>query len=494
VATFALRNPRTLKKLHKLVIASYIGPFVMTFFVSLFILLMQFLWKYIDDLVGKGLEWYIIAELMFYASASLVSLALPLAVLISSIMTMGSFGEHYELVAMRASGISLRRVMHPLIVFSLLTSIGAFYFSNNILPIANLKMGTLLYDIRHKKPTLDIRPGMFFRNIDGYVIRVRDKGEEGELYGVMIYDHSDNKGNVKVMLADSGTMAMVGDRYLEMTLYSGRSYEQQDNKNREQRSFPHVRNEFRENTVRFDLSGFEMSRSNEDIFKDNYKMQSLGQLKHNIDTLESRLRERHVNHFDNVRRNFRYLVHDSLHVALADTVTVTGDIMAHLSTEERRRVVDGALNMARSTRAYVSSTVSDVESRGMRLNRYHIEAHRKFTLSIACLILFFIGAPLGAIIRKGGLGLPTVFSIVFFLIYYLLSITGEKFAKEELWPVWKGMWLSSMVLLPVGLFLTWKAISDSAIFEWDFYMRPFKFLIARLRRHPEPDADTADMS
>lgn len=471
-----------LKKLYKLVITSYIGPFILTFFVSLFVLLMQFLWKYIDDLVGKGLEWYIIAELMFYASASLVSLALPLAVLISSIMTMGNFGEHYELVAMRASGISLRRVLYPLIVFSIAVSLGAFYFSNNILPIANLKMGTLLYDIRHKKPTLDIRPGTFFRNIDGYVIRVTDKGEDGELYGVMIYDHTDNKGNIKVILADSGTMTMAGDRYLEMELFNGRSYEQQDNK-----GYPQVRNEFERNLIRFDLSGFEMSRSNEEIFKDNYKMQSLGQLKQNIDTLEVKLRERNVNHYDNVKRNFRYLQTNADSLLRTDTATarldtVQQDILANFPPHEHARIVEASLNMARSTRAYVSSTAADVQSREQRLNRYWIEVHRKFTLSIACLILFFIGAPLGAIIRKGGLGLPTVFSIVFFLIYYILSITGEKFSKEGLWPVWKGMWLSSMLLLPVGLFLTHKAISDSAIFEWEFYLRPFKRIFERLRK------------
>jgi len=479
-----------LKKLYKLVITSYIGPFILTFFVSLFILLMQFLWKYIDDLVGKGLEWYIIAELMFYASASLVSLALPLAVLISSIMTMGNFGEHYELVAMRASGISLRRVLYPLIMFSMAVSIGAFYFSNNILPIANLKMGTLLYDIRHKKPTLDIRPGTFFRNIDGYVIRVNGKGEEGELYGVMIYDHSDNKGNIKVILADSGTMAMAGDRYLEMELFNGRSYEQQDNKGKDAKGYPHVRNEFDRNLIRFDLSGFEMSRSNEEIFKDNYKMQSLGQLKQNIDTLEVRLVERIVNHYDNVKRNFKSLnaIPDTLAQAATSTappVKVETDILANFHAHEHARIVEGALNMARSTRAYVSSTASDVESRQQRLNRYWIEVHRKFTLSIACLILFFIGAPLGAIIRKGGLGLPTVFSIIFFLIYYILSITGEKFSKEGLWPVWKGMWLSSMVLMPVGLFLTQKAISDSAIFEWEFYLRPFKRVLQRIRNQKQ---------
>lgn len=477
-----------MKKLHRLVITSYIGPFILTFFVSLFILLMQFLWKYIDDLVGKGLEWYIIAELLFYASASLVSLALPLAVLISSIMTMGNFGEHYELVAMRASGISLGRVLYPLIIFSVLTSLGAFYFSNNLLPIANLKMGTLLYDIRHKKPTLDIRPGTFFRNIDGYVIRVNDKGDQGQLYGVLIYDHTDNKGNIKVMLADSGTMTMRGENYLEMELFNGRSYEQQDNKSKDSRGYPHVRNEFAQNLIRFDLRGFEMSRSNEEIFKDNYKMQSLGQLQVNIDTLSQRMVDRNVNHYDNVKRNFKYLSHpDSFATAEARPAVEHLGIIGHYGQEDQARITEAALNMARSTRAYVSSTVSDIESREIRLTRYRIEVHRKFTLSIACLILFFIGAPLGAIIRKGGLGLPTVFSIVFFLIYYVLSITGEKFTKEGLWPVWQGMWLSSMVLFPIGLFLTRKAITDSAIFEWEFYLKPFKQLLGKLNRRAKDE-------
>ena len=247
----------------------------MTFFISLFILLMQFLWKYIDDLVGKGLEWIVIAELMFYASASLVSLALPLSILISSIMTMGAMGEHYELVALRSAGISIRRVMHPLIIFSLITSALAFYFSNNLLPIANLKMGTLLYDIRHKKPTMDLRPGIFYKGIDHYSIRVGSKGEdEVSLYDVMIYDHTQNKGNNKVILADSGRMEFEGDRYLLLTLFNGESYEQQDNRSRDEKTYPHMRSSFQRQNIRFDMSEFNMKRSNEDIFKDNYRRSS----------------------------------------------------------------------------------------------------------------------------------------------------------------------------------------------------------------------------
>jgi lipopolysaccharide export system permease protein len=463
----------------------------MTFFISLFILLMQFLWKYIDDLVGKGLEWHIIAELMFYASASLVSLALPLSILISSIMTMGSMGEHYELVALRSAGISIRRVMHPLIVFSLLTSILAFYFSNNLLPIANLKMGTLLYDIRHKKPTMDLRPGIFYKGIDNYAIRVGSKGEdEVSLYDVMIYDHTENRGNTKVILADSGRMEFEGDRYLLLSLYSGTTYEQQENRSRTELTYPHMRSSFKSEIIRFDMSEFNMRRSNEDIFKDNYKMQSLGQLTRNIDTLKLNLEERKVNFYDNLKRNFKALNIDS---TLADSagLVYSGNVLELFDQPKHGRIVEASLNMARSTRSYTISAKDDVKARSTRVNRYWIEVHRKFTLSIACLILFFIGAPLGAIIRKGGLGLPTVFSIAFFLIYYLLSITGEKFAKEGLWTVVEGMWLSSAVLLPIGLFLTWKATTDSKIFDWDFYLKPIKRPFELLFKKLNPSADSS---
>ncbi len=465
----------------------------MTFFVALFVLLMQFLWKYIDDLVGKGLEWHIIGELMFYASASLVSLALPLSILISSIMTMGSLGEHYELVALRSAGISIGRVMLPLIIFSIIVSGLAFYFSNNLLPIANLKMGTLLYDIRHKKPTLDLRPGVFYKGLDGYSIRVgRKDNDTNSLYDLMIYDHTENKGNHKIILADSGSMQFEGDRYLKLVLHNGKSYEQKDNRSRSEVTYPHMRNQFEQETIRFDMSEFSLSRSNEEIFKDNYKMQSFGQLNRNIDSLNHNLIERRVIFYDNIRRNFKYLG------LKKDSDTITGEpyqtSLSLFNEPQHGRIVEAALNMARSSRSYTHSARDDISARKKRLSRYWIEVHRKFTLSIACLILFFIGAPLGAIIRKGGLGLPTVFSIGFFLIYYILSITGEKFSKEGLWPVWQGMWLSSMVLLPFGLFLTYKTTTDSKIFEWEFYLKPIKLLFEKLRKSINPGEDTSDLS
>ena len=469
------------------------GPFVMTFFISLFILLMQFLWKYIDDLVGKGLEWHVIGELMFYASASLVSLALPLSVLISSIMTMGSLGEHYELVSLRSAGISLGRVMYPLIIFSIAISGLAFYFSNNLLPIANLKMGTLLYDIRHKKPTMDLRPGVFYKGIDNYSIRVGSKGDdEVSLYNVLIYDHTENKGNNKVITADSGRMEFEGDRYLMLTLFNGNSYEQQDNRSREERTYPHMRNQFQKQIIRFDMAEFSMRRSNEDIFKDNYKMQSLGQLTQNIDTLNASLVDRKVNFYQNLNRNFTALKSDTS--KLIPHAKEYNTVLGMFDEPQHSRIVEAALNMARSTRSYTHSAKDDIAARTTRVDRYWIEVHRKFTLSIACLILFFIGAPLGAIIRKGGLGMPTVLSIVFFLIYYLLSITGEKFAKEGLWTVAEGMWLSSAILFPVGLFLTYKATTDSKIFEWESYFKPVKLIFESIRKKLNPSADSSSLS
>jgi len=465
----------------------------MTFFIALFVLLMQFLWKYIDDLVGKGLDWFIIAELMFYASASLVSMALPLSILISSIMTMGSMGEHYELVALRSSGISIRRVLQPLIVFSILTSVLAFYFSNNLLPIANLKMSTLLYDIRHKKPTMDLRPGIFYKGIENYAIRIGSKGEdEVSLYDVMIYDHTENRGNTKVIVADSGRMEFEGDDYLMLSLYNGTNYEQQENESRSRKTYPHMRSNFKKEVIRFDMTEFNMRRSNEDIFKDNYRMLSLGQLHENIDTMKLQLEQRRVNFHENINRNFKALQIDS---TVTDSAGPTyADVLDLFDRPKRSRIVEAALNMARSTRSYTVSAKDDVTARETRINRYWIEVHRKFTLSIACLILFFIGAPLGAIIRKGGLGMPTVFSIIFFLIYYILSITGEKFSKEGYWSVVEGMWLSSAVLFPVGLFLTWKATTDSKIFEWEFYFRPVKRLFEGVYRKLSPSESSADLS
>jgi lipopolysaccharide export system permease protein len=467
----------------------------MTFFISLFVLLMQFLWKYIDDLVGKGLEWYIIAELLFYASASLVNMALPLAILLSSIMTLGNLGENYELVALRSAGISLGRIMYPLIIVAILTSIGAFYFANNVIPVSNLKMGTLLYDIRHQRPTMSLKPGVFYRGLQGYSIRVESKGDdEQSLYNLTIYDHTDNKGNIKVTVADSGRMAYSSNqRYMEFTLYSGKSYTQEDNPSRKSKTYPHSINQFDEELIRFDMGDFKLSRTSEEIFKDNYRMQSFAQLSNQIDSFQVDFERKHVDLANNIKKNFKFVYPELM--SATDSVkmkrgartrlilpiqTAQPLILDNFPTGERKNIATTALNLSRSVKAYLSSMTEDARIRKNRMARYEIEIHRKLTLSVACLVLFFIGAPLGAIIRKGGLGLPVIVSVLFFLLYYVISITGEKFAKEGVWTPIEGMWLSSAVLMPIGIFLTYKATTDSNLFNIGVYLDPIKNTILRV--------------
>jgi lipopolysaccharide export system permease protein len=456
---------------------SYLGPFVMTFFIALFILLMQFLWKYLDDLVGKGLEWYVVAQLLIFASASLVPLALPLAILLSSIMTFGNMGEHYELVACKAAGISLQRIMFPLVITSILISIGAFFFSNSIMPYANLKMGSLLYDVRQQKPAFSIKEGIFYSGIEGYSIKVSKKDPDGQtLRNIMIYDHTAAVGNNRIILADKGRMLMShDDRYLLVNLYNGKNYEEKENRKGNYDTHPLLRTIFKEETVRFDLTAFKLTRTNEDLFKDNYQMLNVKQLSVARDTLKKKLNER-KKEFANTMNTFFYFKRDSLSSKMHASSRFTGNSeFIHLFDKiTRQAIIQMALNNTRNSQTLIRSTAEDLHEREKLIFRHEIEWNRKFTLSFACFVLFFIGAPLGAIIRKGGLGLPVVFSTIFFVSFHVMSITGEKFAREGILNAATGMWMASIILLPVGVFLTYKATTDSALFEGDAYRRWFK--------------------
>lgn len=467
-----------MKKLHKLIIATYLGPFVLTFFITLFILVMQFLWKYIDEMVGKGLESHIIAELLFYASANLVPMALPLAILLSSIMTFGNLGEHYELVSLKTAGMSLLKIMYPLMVVTILTSASAFYFSNNIWPIANLKFATLLYDIRQTKPAFDIKKNVFYKGIDGYVIRVGDKDKDGQtIYDILIYDHTQRRGNNKVITAEKGIMQMSkDDKYLILTLYNGNSYEEMQSEEGRRYNYPLFRSEFDEEIIRFNLSGFQIERTNEDLFKDNYQMLNMFQLQAAIDTLQLHFEKRKKNFTDQLSQRM-LLFRDSSNVpaSIPDSLHNT-PFIAHFNTIDKISILDNAVNLTRTSKTYVSGLKNQVESNQRSVWRHLIEWHRKLTLSFACIVLFFIGAPLGAIIRKGGLGLPVVVSVMFFLVFHVLSITGEKLVKQgELLP-WQGMWLATAFLFPIGVFLTYKAATDSVILDIDTYRKPFVFI------------------
>jgi lipopolysaccharide export system permease protein len=431
---------------------------------------MQFLWKYIDDLVGKGLEWYILGELLLYMMATFVPLALPLAMLLSSIMTFGTFGENYELVATKSAGISLIRLMKPLIVVSALVCVGAFYFANNIIPIANLKAGALLYDVRQQRPALAIREGIFYNGIEGYSIRIGEKDEEGKvLKDIMIYDHSQGLGNNKVILAESGSMVMSHDeRYLILTLENGRSYEEQLKPRGTDPGKPHIRTMFLKQEIRFDLSAFKLERTNEDLFKDHQQMLNLKQLKQSTDTLQERLDKRISDYKSNVNTYFQYKPDKvNAEAKAADTAYFFNT----LPPNEKTVIIESALNIARSLKSYISATNDDVEYRKNVIRRHEIEFHRKFTLSFAILVLFFVGAPLGAIIRKGGLGMPVVVSMFFFILFHVMSITGEKFAREGVLSPAEGMWASALILLPVGIFLTHKANTDAGLMEKESYAR-----------------------
>lgn len=457
-----------MKKLHKLIIGSFIGPFFLTFFITLFILVMQFLWKYIDDLVGKGLEWYLVAELLLYASANLVPMALPLSILLSSIMTYGNLGENYELVAIKSAGISLQRAMKPLFVVTIFLSLTAFYFSNNVWPVANLKFASLLHDISKKKPSLDIKEGIFYKEIDGFVIRVGDKDKENDiLYDISIYDHTDNDGNRKVIRAKEGTMKMTADESkLVLTLKNGHSYNEV--KSAKSSLF---KSDFEKEVIYMDVSGFKMNRSDEDLFKNNYKMLNLIQLEASIDTLHLETEKGIIRMGDKAKEGLS-LFKDSLtnNFGIPDSLASKFE-MNQYPKGLQNSICQGGIAALRRGKTYITTLTRYVTSNDRLIKRHEIEWHRKFTLSIACLILFFIGAPLGAIIRKGGLGMPVIISVLFFLVFHVLSITGEKLVKEADWEAVKGMWMATTILFPVGVFLTYKSTRDAALFDWEWYSK-----------------------
>ncbi len=444
---------------------------------------MQFLWKYIDDLIGKGLDGFVVAELLFYTSANLVPLALPLAILVSSIMTFGNLAEHFEITAAKAAGISLQKLMTPLFIVALMISATAFIFSNNVLPYTNLRMGSLLYDIRQQKPSLAIREGIFYGGIDGYSIKVGKKDRDGKtIHNVMIYDHSQGMGNRKVVVAESGLMEATPDqKFLKITLRNGNSYEEQDKNRNGVNVHPLTRTSFKEYKISFDLSQFKLSRTNEDLFKGGQQMMNMKQLSSSIDSLEKNYIQRHKETYRTLMPYFTFL-RDPDHYSKEIKTALPIDIITKYPNPADGMITENAMNQSRTLQAYLSSIYEDLDSRRFQIAKYKVEWHRKLTLSIACFILFLIGAPLGAIIRKGGLGMPLVISIAFFLVYHVTSITGEKFAKEGIITPLQGMWLSAMVLLPVGLFLIYKATHDSVIFDVEVYKQFFKRIYKSVKK------------
>ena len=454
----------------------------MTFFIAMFVFFMMFIFKYIDDFVGKGLGFAVLSKLFFYFSLTTIPMALPLAILLSSLMTFGNLGEYLELTAMKSAGLSLQKIMTPLIVTTFCFAIGAFYFSNNILPYTNLKAGSLLYDVRESKPALMFKEGVFNNSIDGFSIRVGKKASDGKiLKNIMIYDHRAMQGNNIVLSAKEGTMEETSDKmFLVLTLNDGVSYKDIADNSKDAQTHPLIRETFKEKIIRFDLSEFKMSRTNEDLFKSNYQMLNISQLNEAVDTLVKNNTKQKNLFTSQLKKNFYFKTTrvfndiDSNKIVSKET-----DFFKKLSKSHQLSVIEAATSATRNSKNYVESVSSDYLNQESSLIKYEVEWHRKFTLSIACIVLFFIGAPLGAIIRKGGLGMPVVVSVIFFIIFHVLSISGEKLAREGEMPAYQGMWLATLVLMPVGIFLTIKATSDSTLFDIDAYINPIKNFFIR---------------
>jgi lipopolysaccharide export system permease protein len=471
-----------IKKFDGLLVKSFIGPFILTFGIALFVLVMQFLWKYVDDLVGKGLSTWILSELLFYASARLVPMALPLAVLLASIMTFGDLGEHMELTAAKSAGISLLRMMLPLLVTVFFISIFAFFFSNNLLPLANLKFSALLYDIRHQKPTVAIKVGIFYNVIDGFNLRVDKKGSDGEtLYNILIYDHTSGQGDDHIVTARKGQMTQdEKGMALTLTLENGEQYKELAPKSPDKQNYEMYHTTFGSWEKKFDLSRFKLTRTDENFFKDMKQMMSFTQLIHQIDTinidkgnLAKGLHNYVVPYLGYTRTGL-----DTLKappkvepVNLSTDFKNTADMLRTLKAADKAGVMERALTQARNIKNYTSIVLKQMEFKDTDIVQHMIEVYRKFTLSIACIVLFFIGAPLGSIIRKGGLGWPLFWSVLFFILYHVSSIIGEKMAEKLVVATVIGMWMSTFVLLPIGIFLTYKAANDSPLFNIDFYLK-----------------------
>jgi lipopolysaccharide export system permease protein len=457
------------KKLDKLILKAFIGPFLATFLITLFVLVVQFFWLYIDEFVGKGIDTFTLLQFVIYLSATLVPLALPLGILLSSIMTFGNLSESFELVAIKSAGIRLIRFMRPVFMVSCLLAIIAFLFANYMIPVAELKMRTLLYDIRVAKPAFDIKEGVFYSKLDGYTMKIGKKVNDTLIKDILIYEHNYNLQD-QVITAEEGVMTISADRrFLYFDLKNGWRYQEKGPSGTTQTEF--YRLGFKSYKKVFDLSSFQISKSADSTFKRYYKMLSLRQLTTVVDSLtkvsDSTMAES--------RQSLIALTGmDTPSIKTkANPVQISNfsSIGSYLPDSLKRSVYTQAESKINTLKSKAELLSYDYQEWQRQIRFHDLERHRKFTLSFACIVLFLIGAPLGSIIRKGGVGLPLVISVLFFILFHILNTSGEKMVKEGVLSAFAGMWLSTAILIPVGLFLTYKAMQDSQLFNAELYYR-----------------------
>lgn len=440
--------------------------------------MMQILWKYIDDLVGKGLDLLTLTEFLIYASATLVTLAMPISILISSIMTFGTLGESFELVAIKSSGISLLRFMRPLFFMSILFSGVAFLFANYIAPIANLKFAVIYHDIYQKSPAFDLKDGVFYDGFQGFSIKVgKKKKDKSTLNNVLIFEQS-NGIQDNTIISESGKMTMSDDKhFLEFRLKNGNRYEEKGGYNIQQNEF--IILSFKEYNKLFDLSQLNLQKTSDSLFMNNIRMKNMRQLNKDLDSLkkipDSLFKTTQKDLKSYVRyTSFKDSVFNKKQIAIAEKKIPNKKVKSFdeiIPDSLKSTINDQSINAISNIRNITEMAGSENKVRNTEITQYRVEWHKKLSLSVACLVLFFIGAPLGSIIRKGGLGMPLVVGLVFFLLFYLLNIFGEKFTKDNTLSPFFGMWLPVVVLTPVGIFLTYKAMHDSQLFNKEYYYR-----------------------
>lgn len=475
------------KIIHRYILRNFLKTFAITFFVSLFVLVMQFMFQYADDFIGKGTGLVPILKLFLYSALSLIPLSLPLSILLGSLMTFGNFGERLELLSMKAAGISLFRIMLPLIILVGGISVGSFFFADKVLPVAQVKMWTLVFSIREKNPALNIPEGSFYNDIDGINMYVKQK-KNGYMYDVVIYDLSNGFENMGIILADKGKLEMSSDKtYLLMTLYNGESFENMTegggkNCASDQDIIPYRRESFskKEIIIDFNSNFAEVSSS---FLDGQYVSKDTKELRHSIDSIENRVDSAYAANTKHQQQSyFEITTHKMTEETNTDFYKIYSslDSTKHLKVVEmaqsRCQTIDNDVNYQKATTDWITS----------ELRVHAIEWHKKFTLAFACFIFLFIGAPLGAIIRKGGMGMPIVMSTILFILYYIIDNTGYKIAREGMWEVWQGMWLSPSVLLIVGILLTYLAVTDNTVLNGSVSMSNIKDFFKNIKQYINP--------
>jgi len=466
-----------LKTLHIFLVKKYIPPFLATLFIGMFIFLMIFTFTYIDEIAGKGVEFTTLAKMFGYIFLTFLPAAMPLAVLLSSIMTFGNLGETYELASMKSAGLSLLSIMRPMLVLIIGLSLFCFFFNNITLPYLNLKAARLLYDVRAKKPAFNLRENVFYNGIDGYSIRVGSKDRDGiTIHNVLIYDHSEDLGNTTQLYAKDGQISMTPDgRFLTFKLQDGTRYQQPLNEEKQKLTRPNMIMHFKEQIVRIDLSSLKMNKTDEEFYKDHAEMMGIAQLSSYRDTsLKYRLQT-----YDQTYKQFvnQYFFQKSL-LQNKKNENDTGGIalnkyLSSVHELKRKNIKESALNMAKSAASFMESRVNEENDQLISQAKYEVNWHEKFTTSFACIILFLVGAPLGAIFRKGGFGMPVEISVILFLIYHVVTITLRKMVLEDKLATLVGMWAPQIAFFPIGLWLSFKAANDSPIFEGNSYIKFF---------------------